>query len=63
MMLLIRYSHPVHLATFESQWEDLQEALKLTNEEERQAAVDPFFLATFLGVLALGLVSSSYSFG
>lgn len=35
----------------------------MTNEEERQAAVDPFFLATFLGVLALGLVSYRFNPG
>ena len=49
-----RYSHPVHLATFEAQWAQLKEALALEGPA-RDKAVDPFFVATFLGVLAMGL--------
>jgi len=49
------YAHPVHLATFEQQWADLRAALEIDNEDERDRTIDPFFLATFLGVLATGL--------
>ncbi|BGP39792.1 hypothetical protein JCM10450v2_003763 [Rhodotorula kratochvilovae] len=49
------YAHPVHLASFEQQWAQLRAALALENEEERARAVDPFFIATFLGILATGL--------
>ncbi|GAA5875578.1 hypothetical protein JCM8547_007586 [Rhodosporidiobolus lusitaniae] len=49
------YAHPVHLATFEQQWKDLQAALAIEDEELRNKAIDPFFIATFLGVLATGL--------
>ncbi|KAM0755358.1 hypothetical protein T439DRAFT_351150 [Meredithblackwellia eburnea MCA 4105] len=49
------YSHPVHLPTFEMQWSELREALKLENPAERDKAVDPFFISTYLGVLAMGL--------
>ncbi|GAA5850183.1 hypothetical protein JCM9279_003560 [Rhodotorula babjevae] len=49
------YAHPVHLATFEQQWADLRAALEIDNEDERDRAIDPFFIATFLGVLATGL--------
>jgi hypothetical protein len=49
------YAHPVHLSTFEGQWKDLQAALTIEDEEMRNKAIDPFFIATFLGVLATGL--------
>ncbi|GAA5859877.1 hypothetical protein JCM1840_001777 [Sporobolomyces johnsonii] len=49
------YAHPVHLATFEQQWHALEVALKLEDEEQRNRAIDPFFIATFLGVCATGL--------
>ncbi|GAA5939391.1 hypothetical protein JCM3775_001696 [Rhodotorula graminis] len=49
------YAHPVHLATFEQQWADLRAALEIDNEDDRDRAIDPFFIATFLGVLATGL--------
>ncbi|GAA5956238.1 hypothetical protein JCM21900_006579 [Sporobolomyces salmonicolor] len=49
------YAHPVHLATFEQQWHALEAALKLEDEEQRNRAIDPFFIATFLGVCATGL--------
>lgn len=47
------YAHPVHLATFEQQWAGLRAALEIENEEERDRAVDPFFVATYLGATAL----------
>ncbi|GAA6027501.1 hypothetical protein JCM8097_007893 [Rhodosporidiobolus ruineniae] len=49
------YAHPVHLSTFEAQWKELQNALLIEDEEQRNKAIDPFFIATFLGVLATGL--------
>lgn len=45
----------MHLPTFEVQWADLRAALQLEGPE-REKAIDPFFIATFLGVLAMGLV-------
>ena len=42
------------MATFEAQWAQLKEALSLEGPA-RDKAVDPFFVATFLGVLAMGL--------
>ncbi|GAA5997852.1 Zn(II)2Cys6 transcription factor [Rhodotorula paludigena] len=49
------YAHPVHLASFEAQWKQLDEALKIEDEELRNRSIDPFFISTFLGVLATGL--------
>ncbi|GAA6060966.1 hypothetical protein JCM10212_006548 [Sporobolomyces blumeae] len=49
------YAHPVHLATFEKQWKELDAALQLPDEDARIRAIDPFFLATALGVWATGL--------
>ncbi|BGP15917.1 hypothetical protein JCM10213_003654 [Rhodosporidiobolus nylandii] len=49
------YAHPVHLATFERQFNELRAALAIEDEEERAKAIDPFFIATYLGVLATGL--------
>ncbi|GAA6007893.1 hypothetical protein JCM10207_004915 [Rhodosporidiobolus poonsookiae] len=49
------YAHPVHLSTFEAQWKALEAALLIKDEEARAKAIDPFFIATFLGVLATGL--------
>ncbi|GAA6058122.1 hypothetical protein JCM3770_005950 [Rhodotorula araucariae] len=49
------YAHPVHLATFEQKWAELRAALAIENEEERTRAIDPFFIATYLGILATGL--------
>ncbi|GAA5825624.1 hypothetical protein JCM11251_000314 [Rhodosporidiobolus azoricus] len=49
------YAHPVHLSTFEAQWKQLQVALSIKDEEQRNREIDVFFLATFLGVLATGL--------
>lgn len=48
------YAHPVHLPTFEAQWAELKEAMKL-DDEQRAKRIDPFFVATFLGVCAMGL--------
>ncbi|BGO99472.1 hypothetical protein RTBOTA2_002639 [Rhodotorula toruloides] len=49
------YAHPVHLQSFEEKWRDLEAALRIPDEEQRNKAIDPFFIATFLGVLATGL--------
>ncbi|KAM0787567.1 hypothetical protein ACM66B_003637 [Microbotryomycetes sp. NB124-2] len=48
------YAHIVHLPSFEQQWAQLYEALKL-DEEQRAKQIDPFFVATFLGVCATSL--------
>jgi hypothetical protein len=40
------------------QWGQLKDALKLVDEEQRNRALDPFFIATFLGICATGLVRS-----
>ncbi|GAA6026076.1 hypothetical protein JCM10207_003005, partial [Rhodosporidiobolus poonsookiae] len=48
-------AHPVHLSTFEAQWKAVEAALLIKDEEARAKAIDPFFIATFLGVLATGL--------
>ncbi|KAK4056927.1 hypothetical protein OIO90_002177 [Microbotryomycetes sp. JL221] len=48
------YAHIVHLPTFERGWAQMYEALKL-DDEQRAKVIDPFFVATFLGILATSL--------
>ncbi|KAL8281016.1 hypothetical protein RQP46_006695 [Phenoliferia psychrophenolica] len=47
------YSHPVHLPTFEVQWATLR--ARVDGGPEMEKDIDPFFVATYLGVLAMGL--------
>lgn len=49
----------MHLSTFEAQWAELNRALRM-EDAERDAAIDPFFVSTFLAVLAMGLVSLTF---
>ncbi|GAA6023115.1 hypothetical protein JCM11491_000075 [Sporobolomyces phaffii] len=49
------YAHAVHQSSFEEKWRSLDAALKLSDEETRIRAIDPFFIATFLGIIATGL--------
>ncbi|GAA5928922.1 Zn(II)2Cys6 transcription factor [Sporobolomyces koalae] len=49
------YAHPIHLSTFEEQWRSLDAALRIPDEDARNKAIDPFFIATFLGIIATGL--------
>ncbi|GAA5878568.1 hypothetical protein JCM16303_002128 [Sporobolomyces ruberrimus] len=49
------YAHPVHQSAFEEKWRRLEAALQLPDEEARHRAIDPFFIATFLGIIATGL--------
>lgn len=44
----------MHLPTFEEQWAQLKEAMRL-DDEQRAKRIDPFFVATFLGICAMGL--------
>jgi hypothetical protein len=53
-----RFAHLVHLPSFEAEWKQFRLAL-LMDEEGRQKNICPFFLATFLGILATGLVRPS----
>ncbi|KAK4051192.1 hypothetical protein OIV83_003014 [Microbotryomycetes sp. JL201] len=47
-------SRGFHLPSFEQQWAKLYEDLKL-DDEQRVKQIDPFFVATFLGVCATSL--------
>ncbi|GAA5959583.1 hypothetical protein JCM3765_007204 [Sporobolomyces pararoseus] len=49
------YAHPIHQASFEEKWRKLDAALQIPDEEARNRAIDPFFIATFLGIIATGL--------
>lgn len=49
------YAHPIHQTAFEEKWRALDAALQLPDEEARNRAIDPFFISSFLGIIATGL--------